>query len=991
MLQLHTFGSVYLARDAGDPLTGAAAQRRLLALLAVLATAGSAGMSRDRILGILWPDSDTERGRGALAQALYHARRTLDCDDLVLGRDDLRLNRERVAADVWTLEDAIAAGALERAAEIYAGAFLDGFYLTGAPEFERWAAERRSRYEAQMAAVFEGLAGSAESRGHHRLAVGWRRRRAAIDPLDTNAALRLMAALAASGDRAGALQHARVHEALLRDQLDMAPDASVTQLAAQLRAEAERSEAPASPSAPPATDDDAARVAQGEPGGENIGPASTALPPSAVAPSRSWNVARQLGWAGLAFLIVAAVAIVGTRSRGSAVRTGPAAAAHTASQPVVIAPFRVAGADPSLGYLREGMVELLSTRLADDSGARSLDPGAVLSAWRAAASSAVDDVPRATAVRVAHELGASRVVFGSVVGTATRLVITASAVRVPGGELIASASVEGTADSLSTLVDRIAVELLAVEAGEHDRLARHTTPSLPALRAYLDGQAEYRRGDYSGAAQHYERALHADSSFALAALRLAIAADRVNDAEQHDRALALAWAARDELGAPDAAHLLAFAGPRYPAPSPAIEQLEAWQRAVTLAPGRAEVWYELGERYYHDGAVLGLTDARPRASAALRRALDLDPAHRPSRRLLVLLAARLGDTTALAELATPRALRDSMGDLAPFVQWRVAIARNDTEALQRMRAEIPRMNRSNLRAIAMAAQFDAVGLDDGERAIRVLRLAGTPRATDRLDALLADHSLALNTGHPVRALDVTEQLQDAEPGWRAHLRLRILDAIHAEGTGGDDGAAEEAAEQLSILVNRGVESAPAAEAIRLADACVVAQWRLSRGEVRGIPQILRMLRAAGTPRVPVPIGANPLACAEIIEATMAVVTSERDALQRVRRLDSLMLSGPAVGDAGTYAHLAVADLYSRLGEPERALEAIRRRRYMAGWPRYLATSRRQEGQLATQLGDREGALRVFRQYLAMRQDPEGPMRSVAAAVRAEVARLEQGR
>ena len=990
MLHLHTFGSVYLARDAGDPLTGAAAQRRLLALLAVLATAGSAGMSRDRILGILWSDSDTERGRGALAQALYHARRTLDCDDLVLGRDDLRLNRERIAADVWTLEDAIAAGALERAAEIYAGAFLDGFYLTGAPEFERWAAERRSRYEAQMAAVFESLAGGAESRGQHGVAVGWRRRRAAIDPLDTNAALRLMTALAASGYRAGALQHARVHEALVRDQLDMAPDASVTRLAARLRSEAERSEAPMPPSAPPATDGDAPRVTQGEPAGETIGSASHALPPSALPPSRSWNVA-QLGWAGLALLIVAAVAILGTRDRGNAARTGPAAAAPAASQPVVIAPFRVAGADASLGYLREGMVELLSTRLADDSGARSLDPGAVLSAWRPAAPSAVVDVPRATAVRVAHELGASRVVFGSVVGTPARLVITASAARVPGGEVIASASVEGTADSLSALVDRIAVELLAAEAGERDRLARHTAPSLPALRAYLDGQADYRRGDYPSAAQHYEQALRADSSFALAALRLAIAADRINDAEQHDRALALAWAARDELSEADAAHLAAFAGPRYPAPSPAMEQLEAWQRAVTLAPGRAEVWYELGERYYHDGPALGLTDARARASAALRRALDLDPAHRPSRRLLVLLAARLGDTTALAELATPRSVRDSMGDLAPFLRWRVAIAQNDSGELQRVRAEIPRMNRANLRAIAMAAQFDAVGLEDGARAIRVLRLARSPRATDRLDALLADHSLALNAGHPVRALDVTEQLQDAEPGWRAHLRLQILDAIHAEGAHDDAGVAEEAAEELSILVDRGRETDPAAEAIRLADACVVAQWRLARGELRGIPQLLHMLRAAGTPRVPVPIGANSIACAEIIEATMAVVTRQPDALQRVRRLDSLMLSGPAVGDATTYAHLAVAKLYVRLDEPERALAAIRRRRYMAGWPRYLATTRRQEGQLASQLGDREGALRVFRQYLAMRHDPEAPVRPFVEAVRGEVARLERER
>ncbi|MDQ3949841.1 MAG: hypothetical protein M3282_05805, partial [Gemmatimonadota bacterium] len=532
-----------MADGAGEPLTGAGAQRRLLALLALLATAGSGGFSRDRILGILWAESEPERARGALAQALYHARRALGCEDLFVGRDDLRLNRERIGADIWTLEEAIGADALERAAELYKGPFLDGFFLSGAPEFERWAAEQRSGYEAQVAAVFDRLAANAESRGEHRAAVEWRRRRAAIDPLDTNAAVQLITALAAVGDRAAALQHARVHETLLRDQLDVAPDAAVAQLAARLRSEAERPTTVLSPP-PPFEKGVAPTEVQAAPATESRTPPPPVVAESAsAARPRTWTDATRIAWVALAVMVVVASAIVGTSSLD---RPAPLPApARSVAQPVVIAPFRVAGADASLAYLREGMVELLSTRLAHDSGARSVDPGAVLGAWRAAGLTTADDVPRATAVRVASELGASRLVFGSVVGTPAKLLVTASVVRVPDGQAIADASIEGTSDSLGTLVDRIAVELLAVEAGERDRLARHTTPSLPALRAYLDGQAEYRRGDYSSALQHYERALRSDSSFALAALRLAVAADRINDAEQHDRALALAWAARE--------------------------------------------------------------------------------------------------------------------------------------------------------------------------------------------------------------------------------------------------------------------------------------------------------------------------------------------------------------------------------------------------------------------------------------------------------------
>ena len=98
--------------------------------------------------------------------------------------------------------------------------------------------------------------------------------------------------------------------------------------------------------------------------------------------------------------------------------------------------------------------------------------------------------------------------------------------------------------------------------------------------------------------RRYERALARDSSFALAAMHLALAADQLNDAEQHDRALAIAWAHRLDLNERDLTHLVAFAGPRYPAPSLESEQIAAWERAVIASPDRADVWYELGERLF---------------------------------------------------------------------------------------------------------------------------------------------------------------------------------------------------------------------------------------------------------------------------------------------------------------------------------------------------------------------------------------------------------
>src|SRR5262245_7021734 len=57
VLRLRTFGGLTLARGSED-LTGAVTQRRRLALLALLAASGPAGMSRDKLLAYLWPESD---------------------------------------------------------------------------------------------------------------------------------------------------------------------------------------------------------------------------------------------------------------------------------------------------------------------------------------------------------------------------------------------------------------------------------------------------------------------------------------------------------------------------------------------------------------------------------------------------------------------------------------------------------------------------------------------------------------------------------------------------------------------------------------------------------------------------------------------------------------------------------------------------------------------------------------------------------------------
>src|SRR5690242_3634766 len=153
MLRLRTFGGAAL-KDGERILDGPVTQRRRLALLAMLAVAGEAGVSRDKLIAQLWPETDTERARHSLRQWIFLLRRDLGGDeDVLVGTTDLRLNPKLITSDVGDFERAIASGDDETAAAVYEGPFLDGFHIAEAGEFERWMEVQRSRYASRFAEV----------------------------------------------------------------------------------------------------------------------------------------------------------------------------------------------------------------------------------------------------------------------------------------------------------------------------------------------------------------------------------------------------------------------------------------------------------------------------------------------------------------------------------------------------------------------------------------------------------------------------------------------------------------------------------------------------------------------------------------------------------------------------------------------------------------------------------------------------------------------
>src|SRR5690348_504009 len=126
--RLRLLGPVSLAGPDGGFARRASQQRRL-ALLALIATGAGGSTSRDRLLGLLWPDRDDRTARHLLADSLYVLRQTLGDEAIVATGDSLRLSGDLMWTDVGEFRQAVDDGRWSDALAVYRGDFLDGFYV----------------------------------------------------------------------------------------------------------------------------------------------------------------------------------------------------------------------------------------------------------------------------------------------------------------------------------------------------------------------------------------------------------------------------------------------------------------------------------------------------------------------------------------------------------------------------------------------------------------------------------------------------------------------------------------------------------------------------------------------------------------------------------------------------------------------------------------------------------------------------------------------
>ena len=373
---------------------------------------------------------------------------------------------------------------------------------------------------------------------------------------------------------------------------------------------------------------------------------SNALGAAALTPTAGVSIATRRRWimGGAVAAGVLAVAAIATAvlTRGNA-----------ALDPdlVAVAPFDVLA--PGLELWREGLVDILSRNLDGAGPLRTVAPSLVVRRWSGR-------VEPTTVTQLGQRLGARLAVFGRVVASGRDSVrVSATLYDVGATRSLADFELRDVGERMDRIADSLTVALLR-ELGRTRpigavRLTSLGSTSLPALKAFLQGERWYRHTDWDSAIAYYQRAISLDSNFTLALRRIGTALGwQRAGLDSLSRALHLRAGARNH-GLSPRDSLLIVADSLSAAMFLIVQDTLFYQHAkrllitlndaVSRYPDDPEAWYAMGEARFHFGFAANAGATWDAALDAFDRAIALDSAFGPAYIHNVDLGLRLGGTS----------------------------------------------------------------------------------------------------------------------------------------------------------------------------------------------------------------------------------------------------------------------------------------------------------------------------------------------------------
>ena len=693
-------------------------------------------------------------------------------------------------------------------------------------------------------------------------------------------------------------------------------------------------------------------------------PLALPLGPTAVLPPSRARQGIGLVAGAVTVALVLGLAWLRIPSRDDAASVPPVPIGEPAPA-IAVLPFVVR--DDSLAHWREGLMDLVSMNLAGVPGLRALDGRTVLARWREAVRDP-ESAGSATALEVAERAGGRYAVAGGVIADGPDLLLTASVHEVAGHRMLGTARSRGPADSIFALVDHLTLEILRLIPGGDAReraridLARINTASLPALKAFLEGEVRFRRSQFESAAVAYGRAVEADSTFALARYRLGVSRQ---------------WFWDDILGTvpdPLGTTVGRFAG-RLPQHEAAMFRAYLLRdQDVTAArdlleeearrhPEDADTWYQLGEFYHHSGGAVLVSPGA--ADQALARAISLDSTfslpyiHRieyavterdtaSADRLLFMFARLAPDTRYLAQLRLLAGL--VVGD---------SVARSASEAALN-KLEIDRLFWLGYMLFA-ARRFDL--------AEQVFRMARNQREF-RPDAAIPLFFASLAQG---KAQEAHRWLNDAHmPESRSASMLQALAEV---------GVQVRVLERDMMLPLDAADTVAAFQLFYLgAFAASQGRWDVAQGWVDRLQHRARSLRAAGDSSE-----ADFTEALQVgVEGYMRWRQGQRDrALSLLKRSQrrALCCPAPLVNERLRWW---LGQLLVEMGRPQEA------RPYFESLAATWLPADYELGRVYEQLGMAEQAREAYARFLAPRQQADSDFQPMIQDARSALERLSRG-
>lgn len=692
--------TVRLAGVDGPPVL---TQPRHLAVLAYLTLARPRGLhSRDILVALFWPEVDQARARHGLRNALHAIRQALGSELIVAAGDGfVGVDRGLIRCDVLECETDLAAGRGRAALERWRGELLRGFYLSDAPQFERWLDDERRGLLHDLVTAGRTEIATARKGGDLKSALRVAYQTSALVPTDESALHEVMRLNWELGDGGAALREYHAFAKRIRDELGAEPSLETRNLAAEIqqRPRGNSSQAGlAGPSAEPS-------APIPEPTGHRM--AESPAAPTKPTALRRWSLA-------IGVAVLAGLGAVWWRDRPTPPPSLPGRIR------VAVLPFKsLSSADSQ--YFADGVTASLRNDLARLEGIDVI-AGTSADSYR-------DSLP-ATIRRV---LGADYLVRGSVqwpsgaaASPAVRVVPELIDVRSGNGILRPQGPVDATpgnwfaaqTDIARQVADSLGVPLRAEAALQ---MSRPPTRDLHAYEAYLRG--------------NLDQAIALDSTFAQAWAKRAVGLAfqfRANPRTESRRIVAQAvergLALRPDLMEPHFA-----AGLFYRYDGDVRRGLAEMLEAKRLAPGSAEVAHFLAAEWW----ILGRYDE---GLAEAQRAVSLDPRNSSAWARLgrIQLWLRDYDQSLLNQIRGAELPQEGCNLAIPDMHWH-GVAKGDLSKAYRVIPSVAPEQRAPCAAFVATRVLSPWFLDDAwqDSAVARLRAMGAPEEAYLTAAMVA--------------------------------------------------------------------------------------------------------------------------------------------------------------------------------------------------------------------------------------------------------------